>query len=96
MPTNLKRFQCERPREKRAVLREQKEALCSPVNKVDRIEQGSLISGLRARFGPRRPNNCPADKRQNAEEIIYYNFFKIHLSVLTVILLYLLLMKDWF
>ena len=32
--TNQKRFQCERPREKRAVLREQKEALGSPVNKV--------------------------------------------------------------
>jgi len=36
--TNQKRFQCERPREKRAVLRERKEALCSPVNKVDRVE----------------------------------------------------------
>src|SRR6218665_561677 len=36
--TNQKRFQCERPREKRAVLREQKEALGSPVNKVDRVE----------------------------------------------------------
>jgi len=33
--TNKKRFQCERPREKRAVLRERKEALSSPVNKVD-------------------------------------------------------------
>ena len=33
--TNQKRFQCERPREKRAVLRERKEALGSPVNKVD-------------------------------------------------------------
>jgi len=32
--TNQKRFQCERPREKRAVLRERKEALGSPVNKV--------------------------------------------------------------
>src|SRR6218665_432908 len=31
--TNQKRFQCERPREKRAVLRERKEALGSPVNK---------------------------------------------------------------
>src|SRR6218665_2365474 len=36
--TNQKRFQCERPREKRAVLRERKEALGSPVNKVDRVE----------------------------------------------------------
>src|SRR6218665_2595455 len=34
--TNQKRFQCERPREKRAVLRERKEALGSLVNKVDR------------------------------------------------------------
>jgi len=36
--TNQKRFQCERPREKRAVLRERKEALGSLVNKVDRVE----------------------------------------------------------
>src|SRR6218665_2382719 len=36
--TNQKRFQCERPREKRAVLRERKEGLGSPVNKVDRVE----------------------------------------------------------
>ena len=36
--TNQKRFQCERPRKKRAVLRERKEALGSPVNKVDRVE----------------------------------------------------------
>jgi len=36
--TNQKRFQCERPREKRAVLRERKEALGSPVKKVDRVE----------------------------------------------------------
>jgi len=35
--TNQKRFQCERPREKRAVLRGRKEALgSSPINKVDR------------------------------------------------------------
>jgi len=33
--TTQKRFQCERPREKRA---ERKEALGSPVNKVDRVE----------------------------------------------------------
>src|SRR6218665_1639720 len=36
--TNQKCLQCERPREKRAVLRERKEALGSPVNKVDRVE----------------------------------------------------------
>src|SRR6218665_875964 len=36
--TNQKRFQCERPREKRAVLRERKEALGSLINKVDRVE----------------------------------------------------------
>src|SRR6218665_2958878 len=35
--TNQKRFQCERPRKKRTVLRERKEALGSPVNKVDRV-----------------------------------------------------------
>src|SRR6218665_2875470 len=39
--TNQKCFQCERPREKRAVLRERKEALGSPVNKVDHVEGGS-------------------------------------------------------
>jgi len=36
--TNQKRFQCERHREKRAALREGREALGSPVNKVDRVE----------------------------------------------------------
>ena len=36
--TNQERFQCEIPREKRAVLRERKEALGSPVNKVDSVE----------------------------------------------------------
>ena len=35
--TNQKRFQCKRPREKSAVLRERKEALGSPVNTVDRL-----------------------------------------------------------
>jgi len=35
--TNQKRFQSERPREKRAVLRERKEELGSPV-KMDRVE----------------------------------------------------------
>src|SRR6218665_1822616 len=40
--TNQKRFQCERPRKKRAaVLRERKKALGSPVTKVDRVEGGS-------------------------------------------------------
>ena len=36
--TNQKRFQCKRPRKKSAVLRERKEALGSPINKVDRAE----------------------------------------------------------
>src|SRR6218665_1705361 len=36
--TNQKRFLCERPREKTAVLRERKEALGSPVSKVDCVE----------------------------------------------------------
>src|SRR6218665_1672246 len=35
---NQQRFQCEVPREKRAVLRERKEALGSPVNKVNLVE----------------------------------------------------------
>src|SRR6218665_565617 len=41
--TNQKRFQCEKPREKRAVLRERKEALGSPVNKVDRVEGSDIF-----------------------------------------------------
>src|SRR6218665_1453190 len=54
--TNQKRFQCERPREKRAVLRVRKEALGSPFNKVDRIERRSWFQGegpmfARARVG---------------------------------------------
>src|SRR6218665_1846830 len=45
--TNEKRFQCERPREKSAVLRERKEVhvLGSPVNKVDRVEGMSWFQG---------------------------------------------------
>src|SRR6218665_2155877 len=38
MHTSQMRFQYERRREKRAVLRERKKALGSPVNKVDRVE----------------------------------------------------------
>src|SRR6218665_98573 len=45
--TNQKRFQCERPREKRAVLRERKEALGSPVNKVDRVEGRSWFQSCK-------------------------------------------------
>src|SRR6218665_1646855 len=44
--TNQKRFQCERPREKRAVLRDRKEALGSPVNKVDRVYRRKELVGL--------------------------------------------------
>ena len=43
MHTNQKPFQCKRPRVKRAVLRERKDALCSPVNKVDRVEGRSWL-----------------------------------------------------
>src|SRR6218665_2499569 len=39
MHTNQKRFQCERHREKRAVLRERKEEFGSPANKVNLVEQ---------------------------------------------------------
>src|SRR6218665_2198503 len=46
--TNQKRFQCERPREKIAVLRERKEALCSPVNK-----SGSSRTVMHNLFRPR-------------------------------------------
>ena len=51
--TNQKRFQCERPREKRAVLRQRKEELGSPVNKVDRVyrswsqNEGPIIAKAR-------------------------------------------------
>src|SRR6218665_1783595 len=44
--TNQKRFQCGRPREKKAVLRERKDALGTPVNKVDRVEGRSCSLSL--------------------------------------------------
>src|SRR6218665_3357777 len=36
------------------------------------------------------PNNWPAELHQNAEEI-YYNFFKVHLSVLTIYIFILII-----
>src|SRR6218665_2574036 len=39
--TNQKRFQLEIPKEKRAVLRERKEAFGSPVNKEERVKVGT-------------------------------------------------------
>jgi len=58
------------------------------------LGQGSSISGPRAKSGPRRPNNWPAEQRQNAEEI-YYNFFKVHLSVgLLTIYLFILIINE--
>src|SRR5688572_12789053 len=36
--TNQRRSQCERPREKKEVLRQRTEALCPPVNKQERVE----------------------------------------------------------
>jgi len=42
--TNQKCFQCKRPREKRAILRERKEALGAPVSKVDRVEGRSWFA----------------------------------------------------
>ena len=54
MQTDQKRFQRERPREKRAVLRERKEALDSPINKVDHVDgkswfqsEGTMIAKAR-------------------------------------------------
>jgi len=47
------------------------------------LGQGSSISGPRAKSGPRRPYNWPVEQRQNAEDI-YYIFFKIDFSVLTI------------
>src|SRR6218665_732531 len=61
--TNQKRFQCERPIEKRAVLRERKEALGSPVNKVGRVEVRSWFQSE----GPMYVQNeglAPIVKRQ--------------------------------
>src|SRR6218665_2561906 len=48
--TNQKRFQCERPRERRAVLRERKEGLGPPVNKVDRVEGRSWFQSEEANY----------------------------------------------
>ena len=45
--TNQKRFQCERPIEKRAVFRERKEALDTQVNMVDHVEGGSWFQSAR-------------------------------------------------
>jgi len=45
--TNQKHFQCERPIEKRVVLRERKEALGLPAHKVDRVEGRSLFQSER-------------------------------------------------
>jgi len=46
--TNRKRFQCERPREERAVLSERKDALGTRVSKVDRVKGRSLVQKRRA------------------------------------------------
>src|SRR6218665_86018 len=58
--------------------------------RLNLLGQGSSISGPRAKSGPRRPNNWAAEQRQNADEI-YYNFFKVHLSVLTIYLFILII-----
>ena len=50
---------------------------------MEGLGQWSSISGPRAKSGPRRPNNWSAEQRPNANEI-YYIFFKIHFSVLTI------------
>ena len=47
------------------------------------VHQGSSISGPRARFWPAKAKQLAREVRQNAEEI-YYIFFKIHFSVLTI------------
>src|SRR6218665_1568967 len=41
--SNQKRLQCKKPRDKRAVLREVKEALGAPVSIVDRVEGRSWL-----------------------------------------------------
>src|SRR6218665_2630985 len=45
--------------------------------------QGSSISGPRAKSGPRRPQNWPAEQSQNAENN-YCIFFQIRSSVLKI------------
>src|SRR5688572_7511726 len=41
--TNQRRSQCERPREKKEVFRQRKEALGPPVNKQERVKGGSCF-----------------------------------------------------
>ena len=94
--TNQKRFQCERPREKRAVLREGKEALGSPVNKVDRVEgrswfqsEGQTIANARVwaievlARGTKR--SWRSSERIVADEEIQYNTIEIILYILYMI-----------
>ena len=52
--TNQKHAQFERPREKRTVLRERKEALGSTVSKMDRVEGGSRFQSA----GPMLAKAC--------------------------------------
>ena len=47
---NQKHFQSKRPREYRAVLRERKQALVSPVNKVDRVVGGCWFQAQNQRL----------------------------------------------
>ena|SRR6218665_1742935 len=46
-------------------------------------DRGLQLAARGPKLAPRRPNNWPAEQRQNAEEICYL-FFKIHFSVLTI------------
>ena len=63
--TNQQRFQCEIPREKRAVFRERKEALDSLVNKVDHVKGGSCFQNQWLR----RPLSSEGNgRREMAEE----------------------------
>ena len=59
------------------------------------VEQGSSISGPRAKSGPWRPNDWPVEQCQNAEEFITFSFKSIFLYW-QFIYLYLLLMTYWF
>src|SRR5688572_4801887 len=52
--TNQRRSQCERPKEKKEVFRQRKEALGPPVNKQERVKGGSWFHSA----GPMKAKAC--------------------------------------
>src|SRR6218665_557478 len=65
--TNQKHFQCKRPSEKRAVLRERKEALGSPVSKVDRVERVGSCRRKELVMSYRTCTNLASYKKANSD-----------------------------